>query len=147
MCVCVCVVCARRCAHNCVQPSRDTKFLWPWVRQSWNWPNGKTSGIDQKKANAWFDLKLRPNTYCQGMLILSPGFRSQVERKTLSGAYFCQWVLESHSPSCLLQPVIDNQRIALTQASFPWCSFLWICVLMGVSNKESLEWNQALVRN
>ena len=143
VCVCVCV-----CVHTQAIASSLVEI------QSFSGPGSDSCGIDwvegpveltKRKQMLGLILKLRPNTYCQGMLIPSPGFRSQVERKTLLGSLLLWWVL-GVTFSKLLKAASDRyQRIALTQASLPWCSFFsWMCVLMGVSNKESLEWKPSI---
>ena len=123
VCVCVCVwvcVCVCVCAHarNCIQPSRDTKFLWPWVRWLWNWLSGRTSGIDKKKANAWFDLEVETkhilprHAHPQPWFQVTGGKKDTLREPTSVGEF-----LESHSPSCSRQPVIDTKNCTHTGQS------------------------------
>ena len=90
VCVCACV-CAIASSVVEIQsssgPGSDSRGI------------GRVEGpveLTKRKQMLGLVLKSRPKTYCQGMLILTPGFRSQVERKTLLGSLLLSVSSRSH---------------------------------------------------
>lgn len=93
--------------------------------QSFSGPGPDSRGIDQKKANTWFDLEVETKHILPRDAHPQPWFQvTGGEKDTLREPTSVSEFLESHSPSCSRQPVIDTKELHSHRPVFPGALFL-----------------------